>query len=603
MESNQVASNFQEHRVSQFDFFNVEKQRLEKFATWANQSRILGKDECHELIWSLKTSRHNSSKFFIGDYDELYPFFLNAKDSDDCYWCFLIKNGDYKTQTEIHKSRFAFIFDLRDPHVLKDLNSIIYQQLIFEGKSHFASSHRFIDKIKDQCLEECNGSAKSREAFLSQSMESYLRHSSYLFENILTLESEDELTISFVDYILKEIQPGSLHILERVSFENNFEFLETFHDHLLKGNIVIPLSTNLKWDDFQKSLNEKVSKRKDQFFIISQNALSKHKHIFCTFLDHYFTKKSTFEKNNKIIQNENFWKRTFETFPMPLGVFNEYGDITIHNKLFLGLGLSPRECKNLEDLSTVELKNTIYKVYKTDSEVNSNRLTFFLFYPTGQDFFKSLDTPGTDALVRENSTRELGIITSSLAHEINNPLAAILALIQVLLLDDYPESVMSTLREMETSSKRCKSLVEIFLGFSRAQISPNNKQSIQQALNKSLELLRFRMIEMNINIEMNIDISVNKFQRTNISILTMFYYLLLGDILTYISKLSLLRDGYSSNILKGKFFYKDESVVLSFEKKYNFKTPSDSKLLEHLLNLDNLTFRFEDDEFFIAPLS
>ena len=66
--------------------------------------------------------------------------------------------------------------------------------------------------------------------------------------------------------------------------------------------------------------------------------------------------------------------------------------------------------------------------------------------------------------IKSVSSEELGIISSSIAHELNNPLGGILAGLSVLLLEDLEMENRLSLEEMKRGTERCRQLINIFLG-------------------------------------------------------------------------------------------------------------------------------------------
>jgi len=63
---------------------------------------------------------------------------------------------------------------------------------------------------------------------------------------------------------------------------------------------------------------------------------------------------------------------------------------------------------------------------------------------------------------------ELGIIGSSIAHELNNPLAGMLTYAQLMLMDLNKEhSMYSDIKEIEEAIKKCRDIVQDLLGFAR----------------------------------------------------------------------------------------------------------------------------------------
>src|SRR5207244_298957 len=101
------------------------------------------------------------------------------------------------------------------------------------------------------------------------------------------------------------------------------------------------------------------------------------------------------------------------------------------------------------------------------------------------------------------SGQELGIISSSIAHELNNPIAGIQAALSLLQLDEsLNQEATQTLVEMKNGAMRCKQLIETFLGFSRANpkniVSESTMSPIDICYQQAQNLLRFRTVESGI---------------------------------------------------------------------------------------------------------
>ena len=108
--------------------------------------------------------------------------------------------------------------------------------------------------------------------------------------------------------------------------------------------------------------------------------------------------------------------------------------------------------------------------------------------------------------IREKSKLvELGTIGSSIAHELNNPLAGMLSYLQLLLMDEPKESeTYEDLKEMEQATLRCRDIVLSLLGFSRKQTAENiGLLDLNELVQKSVQLIelksRFRKIQIEIN--------------------------------------------------------------------------------------------------------
>ncbi|NCN40795.1 HAMP domain-containing histidine kinase, partial [bacterium] len=107
--------------------------------------------------------------------------------------------------------------------------------------------------------------------------------------------------------------------------------------------------------------------------------------------------------------------------------------------------------------------------------------------------------------IREKSKLvELGTIGSSIAHELNNPLAGMLSYLQLLLMDEPKGTEFyKDLKEMESATLRCRDIVLSLLGFSRKQSLENQSLvPLYELVQKSVQLMelksRFRKVSIEI---------------------------------------------------------------------------------------------------------
>ncbi|MBX3016607.1 MAG: HAMP domain-containing histidine kinase [Bdellovibrionaceae bacterium] len=86
---------------------------------------------------------------------------------------------------------------------------------------------------------------------------------------------------------------------------------------------------------------------------------------------------------------------------------------------------------------------------------------------------------------------ELGIIGSSIAHELNNPLGGILSFVQMMKMDLPPDSPhRSDVEEMENGVLRCRDIVQNLLGFTRSSHLEEKKNfDLREALQRALAIL------------------------------------------------------------------------------------------------------------------
>ncbi|PIQ56086.1 MAG: hypothetical protein COW01_05520 [Bdellovibrionales bacterium CG12_big_fil_rev_8_21_14_0_65_38_15] len=236
----------------------------------------------------------------------------------------------------------------------------------------------------------------------------------------------------------------------------------------------------------------------------------------------------------------------------------------------------------------IESNNLIFRVEKIKLETSSSDQNEELFA------YIFNDDSGSKAI--QGSGEELGIISSSIAHELNNPLAGILASLALIELeDDLSEDTIQAIKDMKTSAKRCKELVEIFLGFSRANPrSPDPSVNEFQSIDKAISLSRFRMIESNLRIDVENQFSSKFHRETNSSILSMVWYLIFSEILTAASHHNLVT-GTMTPSLKGKFFEKELVLELLVETPFEWgEVVLKSKLINHLVELAGLSMTYEN---------
>ncbi len=105
--------------------------------------------------------------------------------------------------------------------------------------------------------------------------------------------------------------------------------------------------------------------------------------------------------------------------------------------------------------------------------------------------------------IREKSKLvELGTIGSSIAHELNNPLAGMLSYLQLILMDVEKNSdFYEDLKEMERATLRCRDIVQSLLGFSRKQSHERKSElDLNELIHKAVQLVeiksRFKKVQI-----------------------------------------------------------------------------------------------------------
>jgi signal transduction histidine kinase len=381
------------------------------------------------------------------------------------------------------------------------------------------------------------------------------------------------------------------------------DFISKTCDHFSELNL---------WDDlYLASLDEIVDKQKSEkgwqifplewlglphflAYRISEEQRKRGSLGLALFLE-WLEKYAAFNTHQNVgKENDNLWEEALTQIPIPLALINESGDLLIYNHRFTSLNYSPRECLSLSDEEAVEIQREFYKVRKIEIDKQEGMSYLFLFVNNEQ--IKS-ERPNTKDL-KSISSQELGIISSSIAHELNNPLAGILAAIGLLELEDWAGEETDALYDMKVSARRCKTLVEIFLGFSRANDKEQRQGTLREALGQALDLLRFRMIESDVRIEVDAEAGSEPFKRyVNLSLGSMVLYLVLSEILTLFNHHRLVLGERELKLLKTSYKEENDRIILSFPKDFELGSKiSDSKLIKYLVDVLGLEIDIESNK-------
>lgn len=264
---------------------------------------------------------------------------------------------------------------------------------------------------------------------------------------------------------------------------------------------------------------------------------------------------------------------------LPIALFNPNLELVLHNASFLRLNLSAKNCLNLENDQQFNHEEELYRARRHSLKQSGYEL--FSFFPV-REFLGGSSSP---------SSEELGIISSSIAHELNNPLAGVSGALDVVLLDDHPEELELRLREMKAGVSRCKKLVETFLGFSKLGAKNQRGEAlydIESCLNSAMELIRFRLIENNVSLETRFERRKEFSAEFNPHVMSMTIYLMLGDLLTSFGHQKLVAGDRSASF-NLRFHEDKRSLTLSSAENLGLgKEFLNSKLLTHLLEIHHL---------------
>lgn len=296
------------------------------------------------------------------------------------------------------------------------------------------------------------------------------------------------------------------------------------------------------------------------------------------------------------------WNQSFHSIPLPIALFTQDGELILHNRPFSHLNILPKDCYRLNDEETYEKGEQIYKVLKQDLIYDGKQVYYYIFRPP-TSLFQEKQKMGAI------SSQELGIISSSIAHELNNPIAGILAAISLLGLEEnLSDEQVESLQQMKEGAERCRDLIRVFLGFSRVRPDEysshgegkDSKSPVETSLTQALSLLRFRMIESNLRFDIATEVDDRIASGVNSSIMSMIFYLILGDVLTSISHLQLV--GHEIEDRKISLILRESSFEISLtlgeglrDSDFDFSNLNLSKLLRHLVELTEMEIIIASD--------
>lgn len=329
------------------------------------------------------------------------------------------------------------------------------------------------------------------------------------------------------------------------------------------------LGIELNWDDEDA---EKLVKKLFFFQTLVSFFLSRH-------------------ETNDPFADENLWDGVLDGIPFPVGLLSAKGEIHQHNTLFAKLNYPPADCLKLEARQKVIIGDIPYNIFRKDIFHLDEKKVLFVF------FTESFFLKGEGSLTP--SGQELGIISSSIAHELNNPIAGIQAALSLLMLDsELDEEAQQTLKEMKSGAQRCKQLIETFLGFSRAtprelgliDVQSPVMISYQQAQN----LLRFRTVESGIRFSLEYQKHADFRHKVNLSLLTMTFYLIMGELMTlYSHQLLVASKNQIEKVIKGEIVESSQEIQIQLHE-LNISGLSLSKLIQNLLTIENFVLQISD---------
>ncbi len=219
------------------------------------------------------------------------------------------------------------------------------------------------------------------------------------------------------------------------------------------------------------------------------------------------------------------WEKTFDAIKDPVSLVNKQYEIVRANRAYSDVSavklqdLIGRKCYevfqkresvcegclleqalNRDEARIFELKSLAQQTFYTTASfpIKTDPAYAVMYYRDHGEEMKL-----RDQLIQTEKMAEIGILSGSVAHEINNPLGGIIAYVQILLSEvDKKSALCADFKEIEMAAIRSKNIVESLLNFSRASRKEDRAPvNLASVLEKAISLVQLKIRHRNIQIE------------------------------------------------------------------------------------------------------
>jgi signal transduction histidine kinase len=158
---------------------------------------------------------------------------------------------------------------------------------------------------------------------------------------------------------------------------------------------------------------------------------------------------------------------------------------------------SPREWQVRRSTDVYHVNGYPIRLEKEFAKENDDVRTVIHHYA---DVTKSLELKGH--AFQGEKMAAIGLMAGNIAHELNNPLAGLRSLAQVLAVDPrYPATVKNDMKEIEHAAERSSAIIRDLLEFSKADDRIRERISINEIAERSLNMVKTALHEHRVDIE------------------------------------------------------------------------------------------------------
>ena len=202
------------------------------------------------------------------------------------------------------------------------------------------------------------------------------------------------------------------------------------------------------------------------------------------------------------------WESTFHSIAYPIAIIDKNFNLLQFNKKISSI--NQKKCfQVLFDRKSPCINCQMKKSEGSFKIANSNRHVEVLSRKFSDTSYVNVYKDITEEILLEKQilekakVSELGIIGSSIAHELNNPLSGIIALLQIIA-DELPKSskYKDDILQMQDAAENCRKIINNLLSFSRmSPLAQHSSVDIRDLIYKSIHLAELKTKSRGIHIE------------------------------------------------------------------------------------------------------